>query len=185
MASRNYSRKLNLTFLPFICELVFAQEIVKHPWMVSIFPKLVAHLPSTIYLGYRIRRHHGPKNHLLCPKLAGITHLDICHVGKTILTDVVRCISSFSALHAVKLWMHTWGEIALRESETFHHPAIARSELRPPRGISPLDPCEQPCYIRPGFVFLPTLAWHASPASLRLITIRRSTSTASVPLWPH
>ncbi|KAF8145989.1 hypothetical protein K438DRAFT_1781440 [Mycena galopus ATCC 62051] len=45
-------RKPNLlTFLPFIRELVFAQKIVKHPGLVPIFPKLVAHLPSTIYLG--------------------------------------------------------------------------------------------------------------------------------------
>ncbi|KAF7342177.1 hypothetical protein MVEN_01805500 [Mycena venus] len=105
-----------LTFLPFIRELVLARDLVEHRWMVSVFPKLVPHLPSTIHLlGYRVRRCRTPENPytLPCPKLPGITHLDISDINEPTLIDVVHCVSSFPALQALRLWVYNWGEMAL------------------------------------------------------------------------
>lgn len=109
-------RPNRLTFLPFIRELVFAHGIVEHRWMTTVLPKIVQHLPNAIYmLGYDIRFHRTPDNVLPCPKLLGITHLNISDMTAPNLAEVVYCIASFPALQALKLWVYEWSEIELPE----------------------------------------------------------------------
>ncbi|KAJ7918185.1 hypothetical protein B0H13DRAFT_1993694 [Mycena leptocephala] len=104
--ARLFTKPDRLTFLSFIREIVFKCDIVEHGWMFSVLPKIVQHLPRTVYLlSYNIRRRRGPESPLPCPPLRGITHLDISDINEPQLADVVHCIASFPALQALKLWL--------------------------------------------------------------------------------
>jgi hypothetical protein len=114
--ARLFTKPDRLTFLSFIREIVFKCDIVEHGWMFTVLPKIVQHLPRTVYLlSYNIRRRRGPESPLPCPTLRGITHLDISDINEPQLADVVHCIASFPALQALKLWVYNWGEMTLPE----------------------------------------------------------------------
>ncbi|KAF7332870.1 hypothetical protein MVEN_02392000 [Mycena venus] len=108
-------RPEKLTFLPFIRELEFLGGLAENRWMTTVLPKIAKHIPPLIRAVILNFSYHSSYS-FIRPPFDAITRLEIMHrLPRLKFDDVINCITSFSTLEVLRLWMEEWADTAVPE----------------------------------------------------------------------
>jgi hypothetical protein len=125
-----------LTFLPFVRELQVLYRRAENGSMHAVLERIAKHLPSIRTLVLSVPDLLWEQ--LRWPPLTAITRLEIEHRYSPVIADIVRCLESFPALEAAKIWLGEPGTMTLPMDPLSLPESLRSLDLRYAPGLEPL-----------------------------------------------